>query len=290
MKIKSKSNNARPDPDAFKERKRRLNMFGLFGPRVPKQLHTEQDFKELEVVLASDSTGKKRKAIQLIAESGPGAQRCVHLIEPMLQDPEMRILAAQALWRVNRDPRAAETIKTALQTPLDPKDGKNEFIVEFMNMEKANILATFSQIAKDDSRYVPDLLGAIEPFITTMATSRGTGDSFDKVINVLTSGDDNKSARYAAAALTQVARDHEIVRKRLIATVNNPQSPQQKKYAALALGFSCYSDVKKMNEQLSFMNTFFDHPDLAMTAARNKIRDEALTLGLAYAEKFSTAD
>jgi hypothetical protein len=33
------------------------------------------------------------------------------------------------------------------------------------------------------------------------------------------------------------------------------------------------------------MNIFFDHPSMAMTPARNKLRADALAAGLAYAKK-----
>jgi hypothetical protein len=147
------------------------------------------------------------------------------------------------------------------------------------------VLLAFSQITRDEKGHVETLIQATAAFLDTLAGASGTGDVFDKVINAFTSGDDNKAARYAAGILAEIARDHPAVQEQLAAAVGNPRNKQQKKYAALALGFSCYADAQKMREQISFMNTFFDHPDMAMIPARNKIRDDALAAGFALAKK-----
>ena len=245
-------------------------MFGLFGPRVPKSLNSDADYADLQKVIETKSAGKTLKALRLVQETGTRATRAVPLIKPLLDSPQFRLPTACALWKVERNAKAPEIVRDAVGSPQNP------------NQEA---LLALSMIAKDEPSHVGTLVEATRALLDVMATSRGSGDPFDKVFNAFTSGDDNTTARRAAATLAGIAWDHETVKKQLAGAISGPKNDQQEKYAALALGFTCYQDRKKMEEQMNFMNTFFDHPDIAMSAARNKIRDEAVSAGLALAAK-----
>lgn len=247
-------------------------MFGLFGPRVPKQLNSDTDFSELEKVIATRSARKIFKALRLVEESGTQARRAVPTITPLLDTPQFCLATARALWRVERNPEAPKIIRKAVGSPQNPNQ---------------DALLALSMIAKDDQTHAGSLLEATQSLIEVLGAARGSGDPFDKVFNAFTSGDDNTIARQAAATLAGVAWDHDPVKKQLAGAVKAPKNDQQKKYAALALGFTCYQDRKKMEEQMNFMNTFFDHPDIAMSSARNKIRADAISAGLGLAGKLS---
>lgn len=256
-------------------------MFGLFGPRVPKTLQTDSDYAQLAAVLSTRSDGKIRDALALVEKAGGSARRAVPLVEPYLNQAAYAILAARALWRVSRSPQAAETILNALNTPDPPSDSDHSLRV----LRQGEVLLAISLIAADDPTHVATLIEAAGRLLNTMAGAKGTGDAFDKVVNAFTDGDDNRAARYASAVLAEIAWNHPAVKEQLAAAVRNPKNKQQGKYAALALGFSCYADVALMQEKLGFMNIFFDHPSMAMTPARNKLRADALAAGLAYAKK-----
>lgn len=260
-------------------------MFGLFGPRVPKTLYEPEDFARLERVLSTRSAGKIRKALALVERSGFSAKPAVPLVEPFLDQPAFAIPAARALWAASRSPRAVETIKNALNAPEQTADPGNPHLLALRVLERGAVLLAFSRIASDEKGHIGTLIQATAAFLDTLAGACDTGDVFDKVISAVTSGDDNKAARYAAGILAEIARDHPAVKEQLAAAVGNPKNQQQAKYAALALGFTCYADARKMKEQIAFTNTFFDHPDIAMLAARNKIRDEALAAGFARAKQ-----
>lgn len=221
----------------------------LFGVSVPKALITEDDFRKLDNALTSGSLNKKRKALKVAEEAGSAAARVTPKLEPLLDAPGLQIEAARALWQVMRHPKALEHVRRALDQCKTQHDA----------------LLALALMANTEPQASTELLCRTEPFLDVLTTSSGRSD---------------KDARYAAAALAQAAFDHEAVKRRLANAVVKPKNPQQKKYAALALGFSLSSDRKKMEEGLGFMNAFFDSPDIAMIAARNKIRDTHLEAGM----------
>jgi hypothetical protein len=259
-------------------------MFGLFGPHVPRTLNTDADFAELDKVLGTTSARKIRKALALVEASGTSARRAAPRILPFLDQPQLSIHAARALWSIERNPRAVDVIKGVLNKPIEPKERENEFLVELLVDAKGEALKALSQMAKDDSVHLQSLEECTQPFLDMMASGKGSGDMVEKVFNVFTGGDDNKAARHSAAFVAEIAWVHETVRRKLASIISKPQNEQQKRYAALALGFASQKDGKKMREQLSFMNTFFDHPDIATSAGRNKIRDDNTAMGLAVAK------